>query len=80
MDGINNSAMYWMGVTGSGSGVNAKYHCLAYDGWQGNWYLPAAGELYDYLGGNYSKLKITASNLGWENFDNKSSMIVDVPN
>ena len=32
----------------------------------GDWYLPAAGELYSYVYGNYSsKLKATATKLGW---------------
>ena len=34
---------------------------------KGQWYLPAAGELYSYVYGNYnSKLKATATKLGWD--------------
>ena len=31
----------------------------------GDWYLPAAGELYSYVYSNYSKINTTATNLGW---------------
>jgi len=35
----------------------------------GQWYLPAAGELYSYVYGNYTKLKPTIQAMGWTNFD-----------
>ena len=31
----------------------------------GDWYLPAAGELYSYVYGNYSTINSTMSTLGW---------------
>jgi len=37
---------------------------------KGAWYLPGAGELYNYVYNNYSKLKPTYVNtLGWNSFD-----------
>ena len=31
----------------------------------GDWYLPAVGELYDYVYGNYELLEIATNKLGW---------------
>ena len=31
----------------------------------GDWYLPAAGELYSYVSSNYTKLKTTMQAMGW---------------
>ena len=37
---------------------------------KGQWYLPAAGELYDYIYGNYDKLlSIYTTHLGYSDFD-----------
>ena len=47
---------------------NAAVLCNSYstDGTNtGDWYLPAAGELYDYIYGNYSTINSTVSKLSW---------------
>ncbi|MBQ8436897.1 MAG: hypothetical protein IJX20_04530 [Alphaproteobacteria bacterium] len=31
----------------------------------GDWYLPAAGEIYSYVYGNYSVINTTMEKLGW---------------
>ena len=54
---------------------NASVYCNSYStkgSNAGDWYLPAAGELYSYIygeGTNYNKIKATMANLGW-NFGN----------
>jgi len=49
---LNNAAIYCNSY--STAGTNA-----------GDWYLPAAGELYSYVYGNYSKINTTMEKLGW---------------
>ena len=47
---------------------NAAIYCNSYSTAgtnAGDWYLPATGELYSYVHGNYSKLKATVAKLSW---------------
>ncbi len=47
---------------------NAAINCNSYstDGTNaGDWYLPAIGELYSYVYGNYSKINATMTKLSW---------------
>ncbi len=47
---------------------NAAIYCNSYstDGTNvGDWYLPAVGELYSYVYGNYSKINIAMTKLNW---------------
>ena len=59
------------GLTASNS---AAIYCNEYaptgmESSKGQWYLPAAGELYDYMYGNYDKLlSIYTTHLGYSNF------------
>ena len=51
---------------------NAAVYCNSYttEGTNtGDWYLPALGELYTYLHGNYSVLLKKANAVSWSNFD-----------
>ncbi len=45
----------------------------------GNWYLPAAGEVYSYMYNNYSKIKTAMDTIGWgyNNYSFWSSSEVD---
>lgn len=50
------------------SGVVAAKYCNDYTTagtGAGDWYLPAAGELYSYVYGNYSTINTTMTTLGW---------------
>ena len=75
-DGVGNTALLVAfqtteGLTASNS---AAIYCNEYaptgmESSKGQWYLPAAGELYDYMYGNYDKLlSIYTTHLGYSNF------------
>ena len=54
-------------MTDDTSNVAAKY-CNDYTTAgtsAGDWYLPAAGELYSYVYGNYSAIKTAMTSIGW---------------
>ena len=54
-------------IAGDSGAVAAKY-CNSYKTTgtsAGDWYLPAAGELYSYVYGNYSTINATMTTLGW---------------
>ena len=54
--------------SGESASENAAILCNSYSTAgtsTGDWYLPAAGELYSYIYGNYSTINSTMSALGW---------------
>ena len=54
------------------SSDNAALYCNSYSTQgtnAGEWYLPAAGELYSYLYDNYNLLEPLATTLGWTNMN-----------
>jgi len=59
-----------LGLNSSGS---VAIYCNSYtggiSGTSGKWYLPAAGELYTYLYGNYSTINPVATTLNWSYFN-----------
>ena len=58
---------------GESTSTSAALYCNSYtggiSGTAGDWYLPAAGELYSYVYGNYSTLNPVATTLSWSYFD-----------
>ena len=57
--------------SGETASENAAIYCNSYSTAgtsAGDWYLPAAGELYDYFYGNYDTLNATVNKLGWNSF------------
>lgn len=60
---------YSSDTTSNNAGVYCNSYTGGISGTAGHWYLPAAGELYTYLFGNYSNLKPVASILSWSNFE-----------
>ncbi len=59
------------GLTTSNS---AAIYCNEYaptrmESTRGKWYLPAAGEVYDYIYGNYNTLNPVVTAIGWTYFD-----------
>ena len=54
--------------TGLTSSDSAAMYCYSYttDGTKSSdWYLPAAGELYSYVRGNYSAINTAMTTIGW---------------
>ncbi len=76
-DGKNNTAILVAFQTTEGltSSNSAAIYCNEYEptgmeSSKGQWYLPAAGELYDYVYGNYTILRnIYKTHLGYNNFE-----------
>ena len=69
-NGKENTALIVAAHTSAGltSSESAAIYCNEYstEGTNaGDWYLPAAGELYSYVYGNYSKIDTTMTTLGW---------------
>jgi len=70
MNGKSNTATIVATHTNHGETIStsAAIYCNEYstDGTNaGDWYLPAAGELYSYIYGNYNAINTTMSTLGW---------------
>ncbi len=70
MNGKSNTATIVATHTSLGETIStsAAIYCNEYstDGTNtGDWYLPAAGELYSYIYGNYNVINTTMSTLGW---------------
>ena len=59
---------------GESTSTSAALYCNSYtggiSGTLGQWYLPAAGELYSYVYGNYGTLNPVATTLSWSYFVN----------
>ena len=72
-NGKNNTLTIVSTYTNDTSNKNAAIYCNSYttDGTSaGDWYLPAAGELYSYVYGNYKILSNTyISKLGWDTME-----------
>jgi hypothetical protein len=72
-NGKSNTAVIVAEHPSESASNNAAIYCNTYtggvDGTSGEWYLPAAGELYSYVYGNYSTLNPVASTLNWTYFD-----------
>ena len=76
MNGKSNTSTivsYHTGI-GESTSTSAALYCNSYtggiSGTSGKWYLPAAGELYSYVYGNYSTLNPVATTLSWSYFVN----------
>jgi len=72
MNGKSNTAVIVSAYSGESTSKNAAIYCNSYTGGipgtAGRWYLPAAGELYTYIHGNYATLNSLVSTIGWSNF------------
>jgi len=74
MNGKSNTSIIASEHSSSGltSSNSAAIYCNSYstDGTSvGDWYLPAAGELYSYVYGNYDTINPVATTMGWTYFD-----------
>ena len=73
MNGKSNTSLIVSAYTSDTTSNNAAKYCNSYtggiSGTSSDWYLPAAGELYTYLYGNYSILQPKASTLSWSYFE-----------
>ena len=74
MNGKSNTAAIVSAYSSDTASNNAAKYCNSFtggiSGTEGEWYLPAAGELYTYLYGYYSTLKPVAVDImGWSNFE-----------
>ncbi len=74
MNGKSNTSIIASEHSSSGltSSNSAAIYCNSYSTdvtSAGNWYLPAAGELYSYVYGNYSTINPVATTMGWTYFD-----------
>ncbi|MBQ8436182.1 MAG: hypothetical protein IJX20_00875, partial [Alphaproteobacteria bacterium] len=70
MNGKSNTSIIASEHSSSGltSSNSAAIYCNSYsaDGTSaGDWYLPAAGELYSYVYGNYSAINTAMTTIGW---------------
>ena len=74
MNGKNNTALLVAEYPSGAYRIDVAISCNDYTGGisstAGKWYLPAAGELYRYVHGNYNTLILAANMLGWVYFDN----------
>ena len=67
-NGKSNTAAIVAACSSDTTSNNAAKYCNSYSTTGtsvGQWYLPAAGELYSYVYGNYNTITTTASKLGW---------------
>ena len=76
MNGKSNTSIIASAHSSAGitSNVSAAMYCNSYtggiEGTAGDWYLPAAGELYTYWYGYYMTLSVVAESMGWVYFSN----------
>ncbi|MBQ8436128.1 MAG: hypothetical protein IJX20_00605 [Alphaproteobacteria bacterium] len=67
-NGKSNTAVIVAAHPSETTSNNAAIYCNTYSTAgtsAGDWYLPAAGELYSYVYGNYSAINATMTTLGW---------------
>ena len=75
MNGKSNTSVIVSAHSNAGltSSTSAAIYCNSYTGGisetAGQWYLPAAGELYTYVYGNYSTLNPVVTTLSWSYFN-----------
>ncbi|MBQ8436270.1 MAG: hypothetical protein IJX20_01325, partial [Alphaproteobacteria bacterium] len=71
-NGKSNTAVIVAAYPSDTSSNNAAIYCNEYSTAgtsAGDWYLPAAGELYSYVYSNYSTINPIATTLSWDYFD-----------
>ena len=72
MNGKSNTAAIVSAYSSDTASNNAAKYCNSYtggiSGTEGEWYLPAASELYTYLYGYYTTLSLVAETMGWSFF------------
>ena len=72
-NGKSNTAVIVSAHPDESASNNAAIYCNTYTGGvdetSGEWYLPAAGELYTYMYGNYRTIKPVARTLNWTYFN-----------
>ena len=71
MNGKSNTSIIVSTYSEESTSENAAIYCNSYyivGTSAGDWYLPAAGELYTYVYGNYSTLNPVATTLSWSYF------------
>ena len=71
-NGKTNTLAIVSAYSGESTSDNAAIYCNSYSTAgtsAGDWYLPAAGEIYDYFYGNYNAINATVNKLGWNSFE-----------
>ena len=72
-NGKSNTAVIVSAHPDESASNNAAIYCNTYTGGvagtSGEWYLPAAGELYSYVYGNYNTINPVVRTLSWTYFD-----------